>query len=204
MNLSEVIEETKERPFIDWTFDHKCISGDGGYQTIANNKDGKHGYFKLMENLVRGLDEDAIIVEIGSREGLGILALYNSLKKGQKLYGIDIVGDYKLLPPKVLDDPRVTLFHNFNSLDEERIKGTFKENSIGFAFFDTIHTYEQIAEEYRLWGPYLKEDAVFLIDDIKETMGRTKWDFHQELQCSEKYDVSDWAHNPSGFGAYRR
>ena len=46
-------------------------------------------------------------------------------------------------------------------------------------FLDTIHTYEQVLAEFILWEPYMKDDCVMLIDDIRPSMeGRTKWRFH--------------------------
>ena len=70
-------------------------------------------------------------------------------------------------------------------------------------FLDTIHTYEQVLAEFILWEPYMKDDCVMLIDDIRPSMaGRTKWRFHTELGYTYKYDVTEWAHNDTGFGVY--
>ena len=70
-------------------------------------------------------------------------------------------------------------------------------------FLDTIHTYEQVLAEFQLWEQYMKDDCVMLIDDIRPSMpGRTKWRFHTELDYTYKYDVTEWAHNDTGFGVY--
>jgi len=94
------------------------------------------------------------------------------------------------------------LIHNagiyeFNSLEN------FDKKSISMIFLDTIHTYEQVLAEFKLWEPYMKDDCVMLIDDIRPSMpGRTKWRFHTELDYTYKYDVTEWAHNDTGYGVY--
>ena len=129
--------------------------------------------------------------------------MYDALKENQKLYSTDIISDIRFVPTKISEDPRVYILNYFNSLDEERVALEFEPKSISLAFFDTVHTYEQISEEYKIWEPYLKDDCVILIDDIRDVQSdRTKWKFHQELEWNNKYDVTDWAHNPSGFGVY--
>ena len=72
-------------------------------------------------------------------------------------------------------------------------------------FFDTLHTYVQISQEYIIWEPYLKDDCVMLIDDIRPVSpDRTKWRFHEIITpaLSSAIDVTEWAHNDTGFGAY--
>ena len=72
-------------------------------------------------------------------------------------------------------------------------------------FMDTIHTYEQVLAEYITWKLYMKDDCVILIDDIRPTMpDRTKWKFQEDFNPSEKHDVTEWAHNDTGFGVYLR
>ena len=75
--------------------------------------------------------------------------------------------------------------------------------TISMIFMDTIHTYEQLAQEYEIWSPYLKDDCVILVDDIRDYVpGHSKWKFHKEYDVSYKYDITEWAHNLTGFGVY--
>ena len=201
--LEKIIKDTESNPYIQWKDETilERIVNDPVYSVFLFNKDGNHGYFSLLNNLVSAID--GIVVEVGNREGLGILSMYNGLKENQKLYSTDIVNDIRFVPTKIVKDTRVHILNDFNSLDEKRVAAEFEPKSISLAFFDTIHTYEQISEEYRIWEPYLKDDCVILVDDIRDIQwDRTKWKFHEELDWNNKYDVTDWAHNPSGFGVY--
>jgi hypothetical protein len=136
---------------------------------------------------------------------LGILSVYNSLKPKQKFVSIDIVNDCRFVPEIIKNDKRVTIDNNFDSLDKNKIEKYFTKKQINFIFFDTIHTYEQIKQEYDLWEPYMADDCIFMIDDIWDIQeDRTKWKFHEELNCSEKYDITEWAHARTGFGVYRK
>jgi len=203
MNLKKIITETEKNPIISkWSFE---FSIHPPFDVYLNNKDGNHGYFKLLDNIVSSLKNDATIVELGNREGMGILAIYNSLKTKQKFISIDIINDCRFVPKIIREDKRVIIDNNFNSLDSAKIKNYFRPKQIDLLFFDTIHTYEQIKQEYELWQSYMSDECIFLIDDIRDIQeDRSKWKFHEEVTCSEKYDITDWGHARTGFGVYKK
>ena len=205
--LKSVVENTASDPHIKWNDKSllEKIKDDNVYNVFIFNKDGNHGYFSLLHSLTSNLDEDSIIVELGNREGLGILSIYDALKENQTLYTLDIVDDVRFIGDKIHNDKRVHILNDFDALDTQRIIDTFEKKSISMIFMDTIHTYEQVLAEYITWKPYLKDDCIILIDDIRPSMpGRTKWKFHQDFDVENKYDVTEWAHNDTGFGVYMR
>ena len=201
--LHDVIVKTQSSPYIKWNDETLAdlIRNDNVYNVFIFNKDGNHGYFSLLHNLTSNID--GTIVELGNREGLGILSIYDALQPNSEFYTLDIVDDVRFVNDKIKNDPRVHILNDFNSLNADRVKKTFNEKSISLIFLDTIHTYEQVTQEFKLWEPYMKDDCVMCIDDIRDYMpGRTKWKFHQELDYAHKYDVTEWAHNDTGFGVY--
>ena len=201
--LEKIISETQSSPFIKWNDESltDLIRNDNVYNVFIFNKDGNHGYFSLLHNLTSNIE--GTIVELGNREGLGILSIYDALSENSELYTLDIVNDIRFINDKIKSDSRVHILNDFNSLDADRIEKTFEKKSISMIFLDTIHTYEQVTQEFKLWEPYMKDDCVMLIDDIRNYMpGRTKWRFHTELDYTYKYDVTEWAHNDTGFGVY--
>ena len=201
--LEKIISETQSSPYIKWNDESLAdlIRNDNVYNVFIFNKDGNHGYFSLLHNLTSNIE--GTIVELGNREGLGILSIYDALSENSELYTLDIVDDVRFINDKIKSDSRVHILNDFNSLDADRIEKTFEKKSISMIFLDTIHTYEQVLEEFKLWEPYMKDDCVMLIDDIRDYMpGRTKWRFHTELDYTYKYDVTEWAHNDTGYGVY--
>ena len=201
--LEKIISETQNSPYVKWNDESitDLIRNDNVYNVFMFNKDGNHGYFSLLHNLTSNIE--GTIVELGNREGLGILSIYDALSNNSELYTLDIVDDVRFINDKIKSDSRVHILNDFNSLDVERIKKTFEKKSISMIFLDTIHTYEQVTQEFKLWEPYMKDDCVMLIDDIRDYMpGRTKWRFHTELDYTYKYDVTEWAHNDTGYGVY--
>ena len=203
ITLEKIISDTQSNPYIKWN-DYSLadlIRYDNVYNVFIFNKDGNHGYFSLLHNLTSNIE--GTIVELGNREGLGILSIYDALSENSELYTLDIVDDVRFINNKIKNDSRVHILNDFNSLDANRIEKTFEKKSISMIFLDTIHTYEQVTQEFKLWEPYMKDDCVMLVDDIRDYMpGRTKWRFHTELDYSYKYDVTEWAHNDTGFGVY--
>ena len=203
ITLEKIISDTQSSPYIKWNDESLAdlIRNDNVYNVFIFNKDGNHGYFSLLHNLTSNIE--GTIVELGNREGLGILSIYDALSENSELYTLDIVDDVRFINDKIKSDSRVHILNDFNSLDVDRIENTFEKKSISMIFLDTIHTYEQVTQEFKLWEPYMKEDCVMLIDDIRDYMpGRTKWRFHTELDYTYKYDVTEWAHNDTGFGVY--
>ena len=203
--LEKIISDTQSNPYIKWNDPTVAdlIRNDNVYNVYLFNKDGCHGYFTLLHNLTSNID--GIIVELGNREGLGILSIYDALQSNSKFYTLDIVDDVRFVNEQIKSDSRVHILNDFNSLDSHRIKNTFDEKSISLIFLDTIHTYEQVTQELKLWEPYMKDDCVILVDDIRDYVpGNSKWKFHNEYDVSHKYDVTEWAHNPTGFGVYLR
>ena len=201
--LEKIISDTQNNPYIKWNNSSLAdwCRVDGEFSVYLFNKDGNHGYFSLLHNLSSNIE--GIIVELGNREGLGILSIYDALHSESELYTLDIVDDVRFIKDEIKNDSRVHILNDFNSLDTDRIQNTFEKNSISMIFLDTIHTYEQVTQEFKLWEPYMKDDCVMLVDDIRDYMpGRTKWRFHTELDYSHKYDLTEWAHNDTGFGVY--
>ena len=201
--LEKIISDTQSSPYIKWNDESLAdlIRYDNVYNVFIFNKDGNHGYFSLLHNLTSNIE--GTIVELGNREGLGILSIYDALSENSQLYTLDIVDDVRFINDKIKSDSRVHILNDFNSLDSNRIEKTFEKKSISMIFLDTIHTYEQVLAEFKLWEPYMKDDCVMLIDDIRPSMtGRTKWRFHTELDYTHKYDVTEWAHNDTGYGVY--
>ena len=201
--LEKIISDTQSSPYIKWNDESltDLIRNDNVFNVFLFNKDGNHGYFSLLHNLTSNIE--GTIVELGNREGLGILSIYDALSEDSELYTLDIVDDVRFINDKIKSDSRVHILNDFNSLDSNRIEKTFEKKSISMIFLDTIHTYEQVLDEFKLWEPYMKDDCVMLIDDIRDYMpGRTKWRFHTELEYTYKYDVTEWAHNDTGFGVY--
>ena len=201
--LEQIISDTQSSPYIKWNDESltDLIRNDNVYNVFIFNKDGNHGYFSLLHNLTSNID--GTIVELGNREGLGILSIYDALSENSELYTLDIVDDVRFINDKIKSDSRVKILNDFDALDSDRVSKTFEKKSISMIFLDTIHTYEQVSLEFKLWEPYMKDDCVMLIDDIRDYMpGRTKWRFHTELDYTYKYDVTEWAHNDTGFGVY--
>ena len=203
ITLEKIISDTQSSPYIKWNDESLAdlIRDDNVYNVFIFNKDGNHGYFSLLHNLTSNIE--GTIVELGNREGLGILSIYDALSENSKLYTLDIVDDVRFINDKIKSDSRVKILNDFDALDSDRVSKTFEKKSISMIFLDTIHTYEQVLAEFQLWEPYMEDDCVMLIDDIRPSMeGRTKWRFHKELNYTYKYDVTEWAHNDSGFGVY--
>ena len=201
--LEKIISDTQSSPYIKWNDESLAdlIRYDNVYNVFIFNKDGNHGYFSLLHNLTSNIE--GTIVELGNREGLGILSIYDALSEKSELFTLDIVDDVRFINDNIKSDSRVHILNDFNSLDANRIEKTFEKKSISMIFLDTIHTYEQVSLEFKLWEPYMKDDCVMLIDDIRDYMpGRTKWRFHTELDYTYKYDVTEWAHNDTGYGVY--
>jgi cephalosporin hydroxylase len=201
MVLKEVIEYTKINEEISWN-NPKLLDGlNEEYYKYLTNYDfpGKGrvcGYFTLIHNLVKELPNDAIIVELGNREGMSTLAIYDALKPKQKFYTIDIIKDLRVLPKEFFNDERVNVI--YGDCTDNKIVSLLNDESIDFLFSDTIHYHEQVDKELKAYKRKLKNNAIVYVDDIRLN---NKGQFFTEWE-GEKYDLGVWAHE-SGFGCFK-
>ena len=138
--LEKIISETQSSPYIKWNNSSLAdlCRVDREFSVYLFNRDGNHGYFSLLHNLTSNVEGK--IVELGNREGLGILSIYDALSANSELYTLDIVDDVRFINDKIKSDSRVHILNDFNSLDADRIEKTFEKKSISMIFLDTIHT----------------------------------------------------------------
>ena len=154
------------------------------------------GYFTLIHNLVKSLQDDAVIVELGNREGMSTMSIYDALKHGQKFYTIDIIKDLHIMPKVFFEDERVTVI--YDDCVNEKVLSLFKDDSIDFLFSDTIHHYEQINKEFNFYKDKMKNNSILFVDDINLN---DKNQFFKNW-TGEKYNLGNWCHE-SGFGCFK-
>jgi len=153
------------------------------------------GYFHYLTLLARNTNAQ-LILELGNRYGVSTIALYHGLKPEQRLISLDIVKDLRYVPDRIFKDDRVKfIFGDCVDLSCFTKSTGAIPTDIDIFWTDTVHYYEQIQAEFRVYEPLLSDEALIVIDDIKLN---DKGKFFDELPY-EKYDLSDVCHS-SGFG----
>jgi predicted O-methyltransferase YrrM len=225
--LETAIKKTEEDPVVRWNDDRwpSLVNQDEEFTVYMNNLPIAHhnnervtGYFALLHNIVSSLSNDAVICELGNREGLSTISILDSMKDDQIFITIDTAPDLRFVPSE-LANPMINsgIFQavigdctDYNTL--RAVDQFAKGKSIDLLFCDTIHTYEQVKLEFETYESLLSDEAIILVDDIQndfthksEAYHRTKYRFYEEW-TGEKYDITKLCHNPSGFAAfiYRR
>ena len=200
MDLKNIINNTEQNQNIIWNNINLLDNIDEEYKKYLTNynfEQGKVcGYFTLIHNVVKNLPDDAIIVELGNREGMSTLAIYDALKPNQKFYTIDIIKDLRILPVEFFNDDRIKVLYG-DCISDEILK-EFEDNSIDFLFSDTIHYYGQVNNEFVAYKNKLKKGSIMFVDDIKLN---DKGMFYDEW-VGEKYSLGPWCHE-SGFGCFK-
>jgi len=229
--LLDVIEKTKENPHVDWNDSEwpVLVNQDPVFSTYMNNvplqvtgqAEGVHkkchGYFALLHNIVSRLPAGTTIFELGNREGLSTISMLDALKPSHVFVTYDVVEDLRFVNvDKALELKNIFWPTIEDVLGENAQK--FAEwicdryGKISLLFCDTLHTYEQLSSEIKVFERFLCDEAIILVDDIQNELThpnpefhRTKYRFFEEWK-GEKYDLTDFCHYPSGFAAfvYRR
>ena len=206
MCMQDLIEYTQQHPCIAWNNPALIADirncGHHEYEWYITNYDypahGKiHGYFTLLHHAVSRLSDDAVIVELGNREGLSTLAMCDALKPHQTLYTMDIDQDLRFVPEYWKQDPRMHVLHG-DCLSEHMIN-QIPDGSVDLWFSDTIHCYDQIHREFAAYECKLKDKALVLVDDIKT---HDKGRFYDEWVHGDKCSVDAWCHGAGGFGVF--
>jgi predicted O-methyltransferase YrrM len=178
-NLAKFGDSEVDKEFLSY------INGVGG------------SYMKFVPLLIQELELHNI-VELGNREGLSTLTIYDNLPQNASFITIDIVEDQRYCPDNMFTDHRVKFLLGdacdlaiFDSLPS----GISTE--IDFLFTDTIHFDYQLRDEWAIYQHLLADRALVAIDDINLNDKRKLFD---ELNY-EKWDLTDLCH-VSGWGLF--
>ena len=125
-------------------------------------------YYALFAEFIRRA-EVKTVVELGNREGAGILAMYTGMKANTNhdnihLYTIDTVRNLRFVPKEVLEDRNV--YYIFGDVLKPSVYRLFSDKKIDMLFCDTIHTRKQLQSEWAIYKQYLSEEAIVFVDDI--------------------------------------
>lgn len=167
-------------------------SEDQEFLSYANGVGGN--YPKFLSLLIQQLQLKNI-VELGNREGVSTLCIYDGLLEDGKFVSIDIERDQRYCPDSMFHDKRVQFV--FGDVCDLSV---FKEKiptDIDLLFSDTIHYDFQLRDEWAIYQYLLADRALVAIDDININDKRSLFD---ELPYS-KWDLTELCH-VSGWGLF--
>ena len=229
--LTQAISKTKEDPVVQWndeTWTELVVDNAFGEfsQYLKNepmvNQGNKrcHGYYALLHNIVSSLPENAGICELGNRRGLSTICILDAMELSHRFITMDNVEDLRMVPvAKANELTQVGIFMPLigDCLEYENVSAVerFLDRPIDLLFCDTIHTYEQVSREFTTYESLLADEAIILVDDIRDWGDhlkpepgelthpdqRTKYRFFEEWK-GDKYDITELCHYPSGFAAF--
>jgi len=151
-------------------------------------------YLKGLPMLIKKLGLKNI-VELGNREGVSTVCLWDSLANDARLTTIDIEKDQRFCPEEMFRDSRVRFIFG-DVCDLEIFSGKIPFD-IDFLFTDTIHFNFQIEDEFEIYQYLLADTALVAIDDININDKRL---FFDKINF-KKWDVTKQFH-VSGFGLF--
>lgn len=165
------------------------------------NRDGSGGVYFLMYELIKKY-KFKHVVELGNREGMGVLAIYEALRENKvgTLTTIDIIKDLRFIPEHVRQDKAIVNFVFGDVLDRKTIREVENSGPIDLILFDTVHDYGQFKKEWDLYRPLLANNSVVLIDDLNyiKNYNQSKQRGFDELKEFDK--LSSNVIHSSGFG----
>lgn len=166
---------------------------DQAFLSYLEGTSGIGYYMKFLASIIKQLGLTNI-VELGNREGMSTIAIYDSLPDNATFSTIDIVKDQRYCPDIMFKDPRVNFIFGDVS-DIEIIKQIPMD--IELLFSDTIHYNFQITDEFEVYQHFLADTALFAIDDIHLNDKGLFWDnIHYK-----KWDLTKICHT-SGWGLF--
>jgi predicted O-methyltransferase YrrM len=162
------------------------------YLSFIDSKD-QH-YITFLNYIVKNL-KPKNIVELGNREGLSTLSLYDAAKNvGADFYSIDIEKDQRYCPPHMFKDSQMHFI--FGDVCSYNVINQLPKK-IDILFTDTLHYDFQLRDEWEIYQHLLADNALIVIDDININDKRKLFD---EVNF-EKRDLTDLCH-ANGFGLF--
>jgi predicted O-methyltransferase YrrM len=141
-----------------------------------NTNVNKH-LLRLYE-LVKTLPKDKVVVELGVNRGETTIALLAAVNDtGGHLYSNDVQNCNDL--GENLEDYRDGL-QKYNPnwtflLGDDLVIGKEWRMPIDFLYIDTVHSYEQTIQELRIWGKWLKPNAIIALHDTDPNNVHPNW-----------------------------
>ena len=138
-----------------------------GFET---DKGSVHGYLPFYEEYLEPYRHAALkVLEIGLFKG-------NSLRMWEQYFtNAEVIGiDCDELPHGGLGDLRpimAELGHNIfimDALDEEQVSKAFRNKLFDVVIEDAGHHLEQQIDLYKMYKPYLRKGAIYIIEDIQD------------------------------------
>ncbi|MCX6716551.1 MAG: hypothetical protein NTV72_01360 [Candidatus Taylorbacteria bacterium] len=157
--------------------------------------DGVGGYaLKFLPSIIEKLGIKSVL-ELGNKEGVSTLCIWDHLPKDGKMITVDIDKDQRYCPDAMFKDPRVKFV--FGDVSNPNIyEKVFPEN-IEFMYMDTIHYFFQASDEFAVNKHFLADKALVAVDDINLNDKRK---FFDGLKYT-KWDMTDLCH-ASGWGLF--
>lgn len=155
--------------------------------------DGSGGLYPFMTELCKTF-QPKHVVELGNREGLGVLSIFEGIKDyDAKFSTIDVVNDLRFVPKHIKESNKVDFI--FGDVLEQSVIDKVKKNGpIDLILCDTIHTFKQIESEWIYYEPLFNDKCIALIDDVYYD---TKHLFFNKIKY-EKF--VDYKLHSTGFG----
>jgi predicted O-methyltransferase YrrM len=154
-----------------------------------------HMYYLLLMKLVRYLKPKKVL-ELGTSIGRSALFMMMFLPEDSSLTTVDIGSHRRTDLAGFAFNNRLKIVFG-DDLDQSVIDQI--DDGFDFCYLDSEHNYEQIAAEWKIYAPKLKDGAIVAMDDIHLNVGMEK--FWNDLPY-EKVDTGDKFHF-SGFGLFR-
>lgn len=143
------------------------------FEYLHDRPKGSGLYYGFLQEVTAQCGAGALFVELGNREGISSLMFCSKLKNNQKFVSVDQEKNLKFVPPEVRVAKNVKFLFG-NDISPE-ILSNFKENSIDVLFIDTLHRTEHLNAEMKLYEPFLKNEALILLDDADMKEMRLGW-----------------------------
>ncbi len=135
------------------------------------------------------------ILELGSREGISTLCMWDKLPTDSILTTIDIIRDQRYCPDEMFTDKQVKFI--FGDVCDLSIFNGDIPYDIDFLFTDTIHYNFQVTDEFEMYQYLLADKALVAIDDIYVN---DKSEFFKKAPYT-KWDLTELYHR-SGWGLF--
>lgn len=186
---------------ITWK-NNQCLFDITSFECLGymyNEPKGSGLYYYFFKEFIKKA-KPPVIVELGNREGLGVISIYAGLSDpNQNFISVDIKKDLRYVPRKILKDNKVNFFIA-DCLNPIFHIGLFQNIKIDMLFCDTQHTYRQLKSEWEIYEKYLSDEAIVFVDDVNIDDKKIFFDTIKQDK------IIDYNLHASGFGVifYKR
>lgn len=153
---------------------HLTLVAEGQFKEVTDTADYANRYYQWLACLMDEVKPKQV-VELGAASGISTAIMASRLDDDAKLFSVDVDPNiaWKWMNreypqvTKILGDDLDLSIWQYAVTPPAKFNPDLLLSNTDVWFIDSLHTYDQLSKELKLYSPFFKKGAIVVLDDIR-------------------------------------